>query len=268
LPPPNPLKARLAAREPCGLFGVRSVRHAGIVALAQAAGYEAVYLDFQHGPVDMEGAASVFQTALHGGLTVLARLSHLEPALIGRVLDAGAHGVMLADVRDAATARAFVGAALLAPAGDRSLGLPLDPRFVGLSGRALMDAINRATLLIAMVETEEGIARVQEIAAVPGIDALMIGSADLTAAMGIPGEYAHPRLRAAFEQVAAAAHASGKPFIAGGIRKPEELAPYLALGAARCYFTGSDTAFLLDGARAARERAAAADHAAQQGQAR
>jgi 2-keto-3-deoxy-L-rhamnonate aldolase RhmA len=250
LPPPNPLKARLAARDPCWVFGVRSMRHAGIVALAQAAGYQAVYLDFQHGPVDMEGAASVFQSALHGGLTVLARLSHLAPALIGRVLDAGAHGVMLADVRDAATARAFVRAALLAPAGDRSLGLPLDPRFAGLSGRALMDEINRATLLIAMVETEDGIAQAQEIAAVPGIDALMIG---------IPGEYTHPRLLAAFEKVAAAARASSKPFIVGGIRRPEELAPCLSLGAARCYFTGSDTAFMLEGARAARERAAAAD---------
>lgn len=264
MPLPNPLKARLAAREPSWVFGVRSVRHAGVVALAQAAGYQAVYLDFQHGAVDMEGAASIFQAALQGGLTVLARLSHLEPALIGRVLDAGAHGVMLADVRDAATARAFVRAALLAPAGDRSLGLPLDPRFVDLSGRELMDEINRATLLIAMVETEEGIAQAQEIAAVPGIDALMIGCADLTAAMGIPGQYAHPSLHAAFEQVAAAARATSKPFIVGGIRRPDDLGPFLSLGAARCYFTGSDTAFMLEGARSARERAIAADLAAQQ----
>jgi 2-keto-3-deoxy-L-rhamnonate aldolase RhmA len=256
---PNPLKARLAACEPCWLFGVRSVRHAGIVALAQASSHDAIYLDFQHGPMDMEGAASIFQAALHAGLTALARLSHLDPALIGRVCDAGAHGVMLADVRDADTARALVSAALLAPAGNRSLGLPVDPRFRGLTGRALMEEINRSTLLIAMIETEDGIGQAQSIADVRGIDALMIGSADLTAAMGIPGEYLHPRLLAAYERVALACRAAGKPFIAGGIRKPAELAPYLALGAARCYFTGSDTAFVLEGAMAARERAEQAD---------
>lgn len=258
-PPANPVKQRLAHGEPSYLFAVRSVPHVGVVNLAQAAGYQGFYVDLQHSPMGLDAAANIFQAGTHAGLTVLARVPALDAALIGRIIDSGAQGVMLADVRDAAQARSFVAAALLPPMGERSFGMPIDPRFLALSGAARMAAINAATLLIAMVESEEGIAQIAGIAATPGIDAIQIGSADLTASMGIPGDYAHPRLRAAFEQVARACRDAGKPFIIGGIRKPDELAPYLAIGAARCYFTGSDTGFLLDGAQRARELAHAAD---------
>ncbi len=257
--PANPFKRRLLAGEACTIFGVRSIRHPGIVALAQASGQDAIYLDFQHSPIDMEAAAGIFQAGLLGGVSVLARLSHLEPALIGRLIDSGAHGLLVADLRSAAHARELVQAALTAPRGDRSLGLPIDPRFPGLTGPALMQAINDATLLVAMVESPEGIAAAEAIAAVEGIDALMVGSSDLSAALGVPGQFDHPRMLEAYQALAAACRAARKPFIAGGLRQPADLARCLALGAARCYFTGSDTHFALEGARAARARAEEAD---------
>lgn len=258
----NPLKARLSRGEPAYIFGVRTIRNAAIVGVAQAAGHDAVYVDFQHSPIDLEAAAGIFQAALHAGLTALARISQPEPALIGRLLDAGAHGLMVADVRSAEQARQVVQAALLAPAGDRSLGLPIDPRFRGFAGAALMKAINEATLLVAMIESPEGLARAGEIAATPGIDAVQVGSSDLSAALGIPGEYLHPRMLEAFHGIADGCRQAGKPFIVGGLRRPEHLAACLAMGAARCYFTGSDTAFVLEGARGALARAESADRAA------
>jgi 2-keto-3-deoxy-L-rhamnonate aldolase RhmA len=73
---------------------------------------------------------------------------------------------------------------------------------------------------------------------VEGIDAIQIGSNDLTTAMGIPGEYRHERVRTVYGKVIEACKAAGKPLIIGGIRKADELEPYVRMGAARCYFTG------------------------------
>lgn len=255
----NPLKECLAQGTACHVFAVRSIAHAGVVALAQTAGYQGIYVDLQHSPIGLEAAARIFQAGAHAGLAVLARLPVLDEALAARIIDAGAHGVILADVRHAAQAQALVRATLLPPQGERSFGMPVDPRFPRLHGAPLMAAINQATLLIAMVESPQGISEAGQIAATPGIDALMIGCADLSAALGVTGDYAHPRLVAAIEAVAKAARQAGKPFITGGIRQAEDLRRNLARGAARCYFTGSDTGFVLEGARTAIQRALSAD---------
>lgn len=261
----NRLKSRLAENQASYVFAVRSVWHPAIVGIAKASGYDGLYIDFQHSPMGLEAAAGIFQAAGYAGLTALARLPSLDLPLIGRAMDAGAHGLMLADVRNANQARDFVAAALLSPAGERSFGMPIDARFVAAQGTPSMSAINEATVLIAMVETEEGIERVGEIAATSGIDAVQIGSADLTASLGLPGEFGHPKVQAAYRRVAAACQANHKPFIIAGIRKTADLLPYVAMGAARCYFTGSDTGFLLEGARAGKVRAVAADDSGQRG---
>lgn len=250
----NRLKEKLRTGEPCYVFAVRSIRDSSIVNIALAAQYDAVYIDFQHSPVALHEAANIFHAGSHGGLTVLARLPATDLTLVARALDAGAHGLMLADICNPEQARYCVEAALLHPMGKRSLGMPVDPRFTGLSGTPLMSDINQATLLIAMIESEQGVECAEAIAATPGIDAVQIGTADLSAAMGIPGEYGHPRIQSAYRQVALACKAVHKPLVIGGIRSPADLQPYLALGAARCHFTGSDTAFVLEAARLAKSR--------------
>lgn len=250
--PANLLKSRLASYEISHVFAVRTVRHAGVIGIAEAAGYQGIYLDFQHSPIDLENAANIYQTGSYAGLTVLSRVPTGEAGLISRIMDAGGHGIMLADVRNEHQARSFVNAALLHPIGERSLGMPIDPRFQGQFGADLMRSINSATLLIAMIETEEGVGNARQIITTPGIDAIQIGTADLTASMGIPGQFGHTRVQKAFATIAAACQSARKPFIIGGIRKAEDLKPYLSMGAANCYFTGSDTSFLLQGAKSSK----------------
>lgn len=251
----NLLKRKLIANESSYVFAVRSTHHAGIVALAQAAQYEGIYIDFQHSSIELSSAANIYQAALHAGITVLTRVPCLDPTMIGRIIDSGGQGIMLADIRNGIQANSFVKSALLSPQGDRSLGLPIDPRFHELKGQELMSEINNSTLLIGMIESEEGIENVGEIVSTKGLDAIQIGSQDLTASMGIPGEFNNERLKSAYKKVALACKSVSKPFIIGGIRKPEELRPYLMMGASKCYFTGSDTGFMLEGARLAREQA-------------
>jgi HpcH/HpaI aldolase/citrate lyase family len=136
-----------------------------------------------------------------------------------------------------------------------------DPTKVGFHPWLNIQSARR--LKFGSARTVEGIERVGEIAATPGIDAVQIGSADLTASLGLPGEFGHPKVQAAYQQVAAACQFNHKPFIIAGIRKTEDLLPYVAMGAARCYFTGSDSGFLLEGAHAGKARAMAADDSVQ-----
>ena len=258
----NALKQKILANEPSFVFSMRMSRTVNIVALAAACGYDGFYVDLQHSPIDLDTAAQIFQAGLLSEVTVFARVPSLEPGMIGRVMDAGAMGILAPDIRSGEDARALVKAALIAPKGERSVGSGIpNPRFRNVPAAALAERSNEATLLIAMIETPEGVAAAEDIAAVEGIDAVEIGSNDLTTAMGIPNQYDHERLREAYRRVIAACRKHGKPMIAGGIRGRELLASYVAMGASRSYFVGTDTGFMLQGAQAVRADAQAADEA-------
>jgi len=246
----NPLLDRLRSGEPCFVFSVRMARTVNIVSLAEAVGYHGFYVDLQHSSISPDMAAQICQTALHSNTTAFVRVPSLEPGLISRLLDAGAQGILAPDIRSAEQARTLVHTAMIAPLGDRSVGggIP-NPRMMGLTGGALASAINESTMLIAMIETEEGVAAAREIIEVDGIAAIQIGSNDLTTSMGIPGQFTHDRVQAAFRTVIDACRAAGKPLIIGGIRQRDQLELYVRMGAARCYFTGADSVFMLEGAK-------------------
>ena len=108
---------------------------------------------------------------------------------------------------------------------------------------------NAATTLIPMIETPDGVANADAIAAVPGIDILLIGSNDLCTALGIPGDLKHPKLRAAYESVAKACAAHKETLGIGGIRGDvAHVAELVKLGA-RFVIAGSDIQYLMKAAR-------------------
>jgi 2-keto-3-deoxy-L-rhamnonate aldolase RhmA len=110
--------------------------------------------------------------------------------------------------------------------------------------------LNEQTLLLAMIETPEAVENADAIAAVDGIDALHIGASDLSTEMGIPGQYTHERMRAAFESVARAAKGHRKAMVVGGVRQDFEFQSCL-LQLGMCYLTGgSDVGYILSAGRA------------------
>lgn len=258
----NPLKRRLIAGEPTFIFSVRMARTVDIVSLGVAAGYHGLYVDLQHSAIDLNICAQICTAALHSSVSTFVRVPSLEPGMISRVLDSGAQGILAPDIRSGADAKRVVEAALLAPKGERSTGggIP-NPRFLHLPANEIPAAINDATLLIAMIETPEAVEKAGEIIGVDGIDAIQIGSNDLTTTMGIPGQYGDPRVREAYRKVIDACRKAGKPALIGGIRKKEFFEPYVKMGAARCYFTGADGGFMLEGAKSFLAEAKAADAA-------
>ena len=103
---------------------------------------------------------------------------------------------------------------------------------------------------MAMIETPEAVANADSIAAVDGIDTLHIGASDLSTEMGIPGQYQHERMRAAFEAVATAARAHGKAMGVGGVRQDFEFQSWLLRLGVRYLTGGSDVGYILSAGRA------------------
>jgi 4-hydroxy-2-oxoheptanedioate aldolase len=151
--------------------------------LEGAAGYDYVCVDLQHGLADEATMISMFQATQAAGAAPLARLAWNEPYLIMRALDLGAVGVILPLIDSAADAARAVEACRYPPQGRRSYG-PIRAQMV--VGSASMDALAGEVLCFAMIETREGLANLDEIAATPGLDGLYIGPSDLAIALGLP----------------------------------------------------------------------------------
>jgi 2-keto-3-deoxy-L-rhamnonate aldolase RhmA len=222
----NSAKKQLAANELVLCMGVNQLRTPNIAMIAAACGFDAVYIDLEHNPTSLETAAAVCVAALGMGITPIARVASHDPHDATRILDCGAQGVMVPHVQNAAEAKAIVEACLYAPKGHRSaFGSGPALGYAAIGQAEVCRRLNQETLLMAMIETPEAVGNAEAIAAVDGIDVLHIGASDLSTEMGIPGQYQHERMRAAFEAVAKAARGHGKAMGVGrgapGFRVPE-----------------------------------------------
>jgi 4-hydroxy-2-oxoheptanedioate aldolase len=198
------LRAKWDAGEPT--FGLWAGIPSSLTAeIAAAAGYDYVCVDQQHGMSDERTMVSMFQATIAAGSTALARLAWNEPWLIMRALDLGATGVIVPLVGSGEEAARAVKACRYPPDGERSYGPIRADLVLGSSAPA---ELARAALCFVMIETREGLERLEEIAATPGLDGLYIGPSDLSLALGLalPPAGAHP-LEGAIARVREAAHA-------------------------------------------------------------
>jgi len=150
-------------------------------------------------------------------------------------------------------ARAIAQAFRYPPVGHRSWGGP--PAVFGFrapGNAAAQAALNQAVLVVAMIESPQAVENAAAIAAVEGIDALLIGTSDLTAEMGISGEIAHPRVAEAYQKVGAACRQHGKALGMGGVYDKETASRYIK-GGARLVLSGADHVYLMAGAKARSE---------------
>jgi 2-keto-3-deoxy-L-rhamnonate aldolase RhmA len=248
----NIVREKFARDEVVASMTVRLVRGIEIARIAASAGFDTLYVDVEHSSFSLDTTGQICMAALSVGITPLVRVASFDT--IGRVLDGGAMGVIVPHIHTAADAQAVVRAAKFPPLGERSAGGGLPAlHYRSFPAAEVNPALNAATLVAVMIETVEALDHVEEIAAVEGLDMLLIGSNDLTAEMGIPGEYDHPRLTEAFGRTIAAARAHGVHVGVGGLSsRPDKVAEFVRMGA-RYVSTGTDLAFLT-GACAARAK--------------
>lgn len=251
----NTAKHKLAAGGSVLCMGLRQARTPDIAMIAAACGFDAVYVDMEHSPISADTTAAICMAALGMGITPLVRVPGHDVHLASRLLDGGALGVIFPHVNVAREAEAMVAGCRYPPLGHRSVmgaGPVLGYRATPLA--EVNERMNAETLLIAMLETPEGVANAEAIAATPGIDMLLIGSNDLSTEMGIPGQLRHERLREAFATTAAACKAHGKILGVGGVRGDLELQVELFRLGGRFIIAGSDVTYLTAGASADAKR--------------
>jgi 2-keto-3-deoxy-L-rhamnonate aldolase RhmA len=196
--------------------------------------YDAVWIDLEHSTLSQREVQSLLALCHAYDIDGMVRPPTQERSFIYRYLENGASGLMMPMVPDAATAQAIVRAAKFPPLGNRGFGggAVLDADFTLASGQAgssyFADA-NRETFIVAQIEMPEAVERADEIAAVPGIDALFLGPTDLSLRLAAVPPPSGLTLAEAIDRVAAAARRSGKAWgiTAGSM---EELAQRRALG--------------------------------------
>ncbi len=246
----NPAKRKLAEGKLVLCLGVRQIRSPDIALLALECGFDALFVDMEHSAFTTESASAVCIGALGSGLAPLVRPPSQAGDGISRALDTGAQGIIVPHVDDAAQAQAVVQYARFAPLGRRSvMGPTAALGFHAMPQSEVMQTLNAETLVIVMLETPQAIDNADEIAAVPGIDLLLIGSNDLCAEMGIAGQFRHPKLKDAYETVAKSCRRHGKTLGVGGVRGDPELQGELYHLGARFIIAGNDTGYLLGAAR-------------------
>lgn len=239
---------RLRAGEPLLSLGIRYSRTADIARMASGAGYDLVWIDLEHSSIAVDVAAQIAASAHDLGLGAWVRVPERDHGVIGRLLDSGATGVIAPKVEDAGEARAFAAACRFPPQGQRSMIARLPQTgFVRSPAVTLIEAANDEVVVQALIESARGVANADAIAAVEGIDILAVGTNDLTADLGCPGQVRNPAVMEACAAVAAAAARHGKVAIIGGVADADHFLSLQALGFAPFIFAGIDTDVMADG---------------------
>lgn len=231
-------------------LGVHHLRTAATGLLAEAAGFDWIFIDAEHGGFSEDQATQLALAALPTRVTPIIRVCKGALDQAPRVLDNGAMGVVIPHIDTAEEARAVVDACKYPPLGHRSLGgPPAQARFATIPAGEMMAEMNQRLLTVVMIETPQAVENADAIAAVPGIDSLMIGTSDLTAEMGIPGQIGHERVKAAYAAVIGACTKHGKIAGMGGVYDEQNAPVYIGMGA-RLVLSGSDHVLLMAAAKA------------------
>lgn len=183
----------------------------GIARIVAEAGADFIVIDMEHTGWSIETVSRLIATSRSTELVPIVRVPLTEYHFIARALDAGAMGVMVPMVETAEQAKRIVQSAKYPPRGRR--GSAFSIAHDDYTGGDIVEKIasaNEETLLIAQIETAEGLRNVDAIAAVEGIDVLWIGQFDLTNFLGIPGEFDHPQFLDAVKSVLAACEKNHK----------------------------------------------------------
>ncbi len=244
----NPARVRLENGEVSIGVGIRLARGAEIGRIMASCGWDWLFIDLEHGSMSLETCGQMSVAALDAGIAPIVRIPNGQYDMATRALDAGAWGVVMPHVDTPEEAAEVVARVKYPPQGHRSvMGSLPQFGFRGLGAGEASKIINAQMLVTVMIETPLALANAEKIAAVPGVDCLLIGTSDLAMEMGIPGQFTHADIVAAYEKVIAACHQANKWPGMGGVYVDDLLRRYIGLGM-RMILGGNDLPFLMGGA--------------------
>lgn len=207
---PSKIKAKLKRNEPV-LVTALAFTDPTVFELTSLMGFDGIWMDLEHHLTSVETAATLMRAARVGTADIMARPAKGEFMRLGRLLEGGAQGIMYPRCNSAEEARELVTWSKFAPLGRRGLDTGnADTPYCSMPVAEYVRAANDQTFLVAQIEEPAALEQAEAIAAVEGIDVLFLGPADFSVLSGIPGQFDHPLIDAAIDQVAAAARATGK----------------------------------------------------------
>lgn len=183
------LRKRLRNRE-LTLGSWISLGHPAIAEIMARAGFEWLVIDLEHSVIGIDLAGELIRTIDLCGVAPLVRLTSNDPQLIKRVMDAGAHGIVVPMVNTPAEAALAVAATRYAPTGCRGVGLSRAQGY-GANFQQYLEWQKDGPVVVVQIEHKDAIGQLEKILTVPGVDGFMIGPYDLSCSMGIPGQFEH-----------------------------------------------------------------------------
>jgi 4-hydroxy-2-oxoheptanedioate aldolase len=231
-------------------LGIRQFRTVEIGLIAKAAGFDFLFLDQEHGTMDLTTAAEISVAALGQGITPIARVASHEAQAVAPLLDAGTQGIAFPHVESVDDARRIVAIQKFPPLGTRSISRTTAwNAFQSTPIDTLTREVNDNTLTIVMLESAAAIRAAGDIAALDGIDVLLVGSSDLCIDLGIPGAFGDAQVADAYRTVVEACRKHGKHAGMSGVRELDLSQRYIEMGA-RFVLVTSDVPLLLEAGKA------------------
>jgi 4-hydroxy-2-oxoheptanedioate aldolase len=249
----NPARERLQKGELAIGIGLRQARTVDIAPAMKTCGYDWLFLDCEHNSMTLDMAVQISVTANACGISPIVRVPQGQLDMATRVLDGGAYGIVMPHVDTPEEAKEIADRLRYPPVGRRSIGGTMPQLgFATLPPGESTKIVNDNLLVIVMLESPLSIKNADAIAAVPGVDVLLVGTSDLTLEMGLPGQLMHPEVVKAYQTVVDACKKHGKWAGMGGVYTEEGLAKYIGMGI-KVVLAGSDMQFLMQTA-AVREK--------------
>lgn len=248
------LKQRLQNGETVNICAVGRVFHYNLIQmLGLSGGFQGVWFDLEHVGNTIENLEIGTMACRSTGMDSFVRLAPTDYSVISRSLECGASGIMAAQIRTVEEARQIVKWCKFYPDGCRGLNNGGHDAGFGRLGLAeYCEHANRETLVILQIETVESVECCEELAALPGVDMLFVGPADLSQNLGVAGQFFHEKCVSAIKRVGAACKAAGKPW--GVVPNDEEHGQLCYDNGCRMFSVASDVRLINLGIQAIQQK--------------
>jgi len=186
-----------------------TLAHPAIAEIMANTGFDWLAVDLEHSVITIREAEELIRVIDLCGVVPLVRLSANDPVQVKRVMDAGAHGVIVPMVNFATEAEQAVSAVRYPPQGTRGVGLARAQGY-GRSFDDYLDWVNKESVVIVQVEHIEAVNNLESILSVDGVDGFIVGPYDLSGSLGVPGQFDHSLMKGAMQRIETVGTASGK----------------------------------------------------------
>ncbi|HZU25997.1 MAG TPA: aldolase/citrate lyase family protein [Bryobacteraceae bacterium] len=244
----NHTRERLSRGETVYGTGLQCYRSPEVPRALAAAGFDYVFIDMEHSSFDLPLVHDMIRASADSGITPIVRIGELLYSLAARLLDSGAQGIILPRVEDPAVLREALSWMRFPPVGKRGYGVnPTMVRYEACSFEEIIEHQNTQTLVVVQLETRAAVEHADEMLSLPGVDIAMVGPADLSIALGVPGQFDHPKMVETIDGLIAKCNKHG---VVPGIQtRTLAMSKFWAARGMRFIGTGAEHTMLLEKAK-------------------